>query len=580
MSRPLKLRKTSGYYLRKRVPRDLVAVEGRSEIWLSLRTKDPALAKERHAEEERRLELRWRALRAKPEPLPHQQIVALSGKLYRRVMDMMEPEPGEPLIWHHILRICKEVEGSPDALGKWYGSLADDLLLGEGLATDAYSRTRLIEETYRAHRQAAEQQLKRAEGDYRPDPNADRFPPLSASAKKAAKVSIRDLFELWKRDHLADGKSPGTPGDHQHKIENFIKFIGHDDASRVTPEDVSRWTEHLRHEKGLSAKTVGGKYHSALRAVFGVGVAKLKIERSPVAAVRVKIPKARRERPPGFTIVEAHQILSAALAAPTMPGKETRLNKLACRWVPWICAYTGARGGEITQLRGQDFDKEDGIPFIRIAPDSEDGLTVKTGQFRIVPLHPHLIEQGLLEFVRSRGDGPLFYTPNSRPRKAGTSQAANVRGKVGEWVRNAVGITDPRLQPNHAWRHRFSTVARDRDIPPEFARAIQGHADGSAAAGYGEFSVRASPSPATWRAARRSCCRRAAAPSRRRTCWRAAASQRRCGFSAKAMRARMRAPSPRCGRAGISAFWCRRRSRPACCWTMRRQWPWRISLSH
>ncbi|MEC5293197.1 hypothetical protein, partial [Aurantimonas sp. C2-3-R2] len=31
------------------------------------------------------------------------------------------------------------------------------------------------------------------------------------------------------------------------------------------------------------------------------------------------------------------------------------------RWVPWICAYTGARVNEITQLRRQDIKQIDGI---------------------------------------------------------------------------------------------------------------------------------------------------------------------------------------------------------------------------
>jgi integrase len=29
-------------------------------------------------------------------------------------------------------------------------------------------------------------------------------------------------------------------------------------------------------------------------------------------------------------------------------------DNAARRWVPWLCAYTGARPGEMTQLRGRD----------------------------------------------------------------------------------------------------------------------------------------------------------------------------------------------------------------------------------
>ncbi len=62
---------------------------------------------------------------------------------------------------------------------------------------------------------------------------------------------------------------------------------------------------------------------------------------------------------------------------------------------------------------------------------------------------------------------------------------------MGQWVREFVGITDPNVQPNHAWRHRFKTVARDSNMDLEVRDAIQGHEDGRAASDYGEVSVKA-----------------------------------------------------------------------------------------
>jgi len=43
---------------------------------------------------------------------------------------------------------------------------------------------------------------------------------------------------------------------------------------------------------------------------------------------------------------------------------------------------------------------------IAITPEAG---TVKTGAGRVVPLHEHLLEQGFLDFVVSRRNGPLFY---------------------------------------------------------------------------------------------------------------------------------------------------------------------------
>lgn len=103
-------------------------------------------------------------------------------------------------------------------------------MLEHGIVTDDASRTRLLTELDRALRQAAEQQLQRAEADYTPDPKGNRFPDLSIAPKAAPEGStIRGLFKLWERDHLANGKSARTVGDFRHKVEALIECLGHED---------------------------------------------------------------------------------------------------------------------------------------------------------------------------------------------------------------------------------------------------------------------------------------------------------------------------------------------------------------
>lgn len=487
MPRPFKHPKTGVYYFRVRVPADLVPVIGKKEIKTSLGTKDPATAKELFFEKERKVAREWRTLRSQPEPLSQKQIVALSGKVYRKIVERFEDNPGEPSLWKAIIDLANRV-ASKGKWEQWYGQTVDELLLSEECMTDAKSRDSVIQHVHAALLQAAEQQMKKAQGDYSPDPKADRFPPLQPRNDKAKATTLTDLFRLWERDHLAEQGSPRTPGDFLQKITGFKMFLGHEDVQRITPLNVAEFCDYLRHEKGLSAKTVHGKYLAAIRTVFRVGLSKSRISTDPTANIKVSVPKAVRERPKGFTDKEAITILACALRGSSMPDRMTEWNKLACQWVPWICAYTGARAGEITQLRREDFTEEYGIPFIRITPEAG---SVKTGRYRVIPIHPHLIELGILDMVKSRPHGPLFYRPNSGARKSGHTQAASVRGKVSDWVREVAGITDPRVQPNHAWRHRFKTVARDVDISQRYMDAIQGHEDGSASADYGENTLKA-----------------------------------------------------------------------------------------
>ncbi|MES2550632.1 MAG: DUF6538 domain-containing protein [Pseudomonadota bacterium] len=412
MPRPHKNPKSGIYYFRQKTPVDLVSIFGKNEAGWSLRTKDPELAKALFAEAWKKQAVVWERLRKSPEPLPHKDIVALSGMLYREYMTTLELEPGEPTIWHRVLALLEKAAASPDGREKWYGAEADRLLLEQGIVTDDASRSRLLDELYRSIKQWAEQQLKRAEGDYSPDPKADRFPTLKSTSRAAPKAdfqgpTIRSLFSLWERDHLADGKSPRTVGDFRQKVEALIKFLGHDDARKVTPEDIADWCDDLRHEKGVGARTVSQKYLACVKLIFGVAVEKRKLKENPAKETKVRFSKPIKARPKGFADNEASAILTAALKDPHEFGRRSVENKRAIRWVPWICAFTGARVTEIAQLRTADIVIEHGVHCLRITPDAG---SVKTRKYRLAPIHYQLLEQGLLDMVRSLPDGPIFYS--------------------------------------------------------------------------------------------------------------------------------------------------------------------------
>jgi integrase len=488
MPHPVKDIKSGIYYIRVRVPADLVGTFGRREVSKSLRTREPAEAKERFAVEYAAMQKRWAALRATPQSLPLKQIVSLAGRVYQRLMMALEDEPGEPEIWEQVKRLNAEAVAADTGLEQWYGPTVDELLIEEGIAIDGATRNRLLKEAQRAWEQATEQQWKRSLGDFSPDPDAERFPDWTPKAKPRATNSgptISDLFENWKKDHLANGKSETSVGDFARKLDALKEYLGHEEVERISPREISEWTDHLRHEQGLTAKTVGGKYLAAVKAIFKLAHSKYLIQSDPAKNVSIIIPKKVRSRSRGFTDAEAKQVLSAANEVFEQPSNMAHYNKLACRWVPWICAYTGARAGEITQLRREDLTFANGIPQLTITPEAG---SVKAGLYREVPVHPHLQEVGLLDFIGSAKRGYLFHSGGSTPTEA-VKRSGNARDKIAVWVRESAGITDERIQPNHAWRHRFKTVGRNADIDPEYLGAIQGHAGRSAGEDYGEYPV-------------------------------------------------------------------------------------------
>src|SRR5262249_44061435 len=153
-------------------------------------------------------------------------------------------------------------------------------------------------------------------------------------------------------------------------------------ADGITEDSARSWVHGLVSEK-RSAVTVREVWLSASRRVFSWAAEHKRVRRNPFAEVKVDVPrKARSRETKAFTDQEARTILKASLSykAPKTPWERAK------RWVPWLCAYSGARAGEVTQLRGADVEKRGSFYFMKLMPDAG---TIKTKKARVVPLHQH-----------------------------------------------------------------------------------------------------------------------------------------------------------------------------------------------
>jgi integrase len=65
---------------------------------------------------------------------------------------------------------------------------------------------------------------------------------------------------------------------------------------------------------------------------------------------------------------------------------------------------------------------------------------------------------------------------------------AQVRQRLADWVRE-LGVGDPNISPNHAWRHTFKNIGRRARISDVVLDDICGHAPASVGAEYGEASL-------------------------------------------------------------------------------------------
>lgn len=456
----LKRTRTGLWTARKEIPADVRGIIGKREdkpTWPAILTQAEARAEFGAwlSNLEGRIEAARRLKTDPPSRLTHRRILELVAAWYRAHVDEFEDDPGSALGWEEWLQPLKDADELGRTSDKVEGE-AGALLAAAGLKVTDDTRAALVEQLGAAFVALAALMERRAAGDYGPDPYAERLPEAAAGPANrketqtpaGAALKITGLFASYAAERKP---APSTVKAWTRMIDRLVEFLKHDDARKVTPADFVKWKVHLLAE-GKSAKTVGETYLAAARAAFTFAVENHLLPSNPAGALKVRGPKRQRLRSPDFTDKEADTILQAAFnTSPTSPGG------LAKRWVPWLCAYTGARVGEITQLRRLDVYEEDGIWLMRITPEA--GST-KTGEARIVPLHDHLIEQGFADMVEGRAAGPVFYNPDKgRKGSEGNPQHKKVGERLAAWVRE-IGVDDPAVQPNHGWRHRFKTVAR------------------------------------------------------------------------------------------------------------------------
>jgi integrase len=294
-------------------------------------------------------------------------------------------------------------------------------------------------------------------------------------------VSIMGLLDDYLKVLERSGKGAEARKRWTPAFADLVKFVKHDDATRLTKRNMLDWREKLL--ETLAPRTVRDVHLASVRAVLNWAVENERIESSPVATVRVKVPKAKRTREKGFRDDEALAVIKAGLAY-VPPKKESPQIAAAKRWTPLLCAFTGARITEMTQLRKEDFRDEGGIPVVRITPDAG---SVKTGDYRDVPLHPQLVELGFLDFVKALPAGPIFHQSKGDKTLIGARTAS---GRVSNWLQS-LGVVPEGVSPNHGWRHRLKTIAQEEGISDRVIDAIQGHAGRTAGDDYGDVTIKA-----------------------------------------------------------------------------------------
>lgn len=209
-----------------------------------------------------------------------------------------------------------------------------------------------------------------------------------------------------------------------------------------------------------------------------------------------KVPKTKRQKKRSFATLNVEH-LGALLSAHHYQEYEKRKKVIYTPdkfWVPLIGMFSGARVGEILQLRvGDIIHSEQYECWYFDLNDNHEGNRLKTDNSkRWVPIHSYLLSLGFLEFVSGRGEGNerLF----NEVIYSGQEDDSNSFSRWFErTLRKEISWSPARKETFHSLRHTFvDNLRRTTRLHDWEIAAVVGHLpsdDGLTTSRYGTHQL-------------------------------------------------------------------------------------------
>lgn len=355
------------YYLRHVLSKLEQVQLGKREIWRSLKTKDPALAR----------------------------CYALSYAL-----DLSK----------HALGMSKKpnftdiLEKTTTPLKASVGDVVLDFNLSLPEEAQAYERFLASRSAATEPTEAQRSQWRARDLDKLRDTEEEfnRLERESSEIRAKANKPKTELFSTVAKNYLTFAKGsnldPRTLEKYTSQIERFQQFIGENARlDDITDTVFQNWQLHLaegdtlKKKKGVSNKTIDG-YTNALNNVFSQARKADRTMHNP-AEGKMLVKKKDKNKSPvrPFLPEELKQIFS--------PERMNKLRHPADFWPPILGIFTGARISHLCQLRLGDVQRVDGHVILSIHND-RDGMRLKNeASRRLVPIHPTVLNLGFIDYV-------------------------------------------------------------------------------------------------------------------------------------------------------------------------------------
>jgi integrase len=517
------MRRSGRYYVRIRVPLDLVQAIGKKEIQKSLFTSDPNEARYKAPAVITSIRESFKKVQGRHKPT-EADFIRYSKHFYDREVkiDLFEraavhgDEDYIPVVALSKMSrqsgfeqdIRDHLASGETTLVEW---AADEIIESDHLDCPRSSTHygKLCQHLLRAWLESIKRSTERDSGTFDGTPTDPILLAINDDTNTSTQADTT-LGAMLPSIHRELEIAEATKNEHRVAVNLFDEAVGQKPIKSITKQDIVHFknilldtptnrkqrfpkmtlSEAIRSNNSLKepfptlgSNTINGKWLSHIRRLLEWCVENGKLEENPAFKVRVIKGKGHASTKPRHPfLLEELNLLFRHDQFSSLPKKGAEY------WVLWIALYTGMRAGEIGQLKRQDITQVNGIWAFKI--HTRGGKTIKTGESgaRLIPMHSDLINLGLLDFILTiKNDARLFqdWKTDNKGRYSST---------LPRWFNRtllkSVGLNDPTLT-FHSFRHTFKDACRNGGIPEQAHDQITGHSNGNnVGRGYGVgFSI-------------------------------------------------------------------------------------------
>lgn len=288
--------------------------------------------------------------------------------------------------------------------------------------------------------------------------------PLQESLRS---LTLSQVFTRWQRASPHSRDSLNACKRSLRLYEEFTKNPPINELSREQGDGFRSWLQAP--ERNTTSKTARDRLvwvKSLLKyAQVDLGL----LQRHPWEGIDIKTTTMHKRRP--WNAPELQTLFRQDLHTSYSFPKDWRAGADAAYWIPLLGLFTGARLGELAQLRVKDICTEAHIPAISITDECNFQKVKTLASIRKIPIHRELIRLGFLDYVSDlkKNERELLWSGLPMRKDKPGGYFSNWFGEY----RKSIGLSQ--YPDFHCFRHTVRSQLAEADISEAIIDSILGH---------------------------------------------------------------------------------------------------------